>query len=311
MAVDLTTLGQCLRLDHLAVQASTALQRAGVPHAVIQGVTTARWLYPDGARRYRDVDLLIPAGALQRATSVLVEAGVVRCRRPRFGESAPHSLLLTSTAGAEIDLHVSLPADPHPVSDRLWTALATHREPFDIDGTEVPGLDVPARCLVLAMHLLANGGAAGQARQDLERARHLVDVEVWRSVQNLADELDLTHHLAAAVAVVDNREPGDTPHDVRLRLDGARGAALQWDRIRRLPWHRRVLALGSEAFPSPAFMAATYPRSRGGPHRLVAAYLARWGALVREVDLRTSAPTTDRGSRIRGRRPGWPTRLRR
>jgi hypothetical protein len=59
-----------------AEQIVGALREAGVRSILLKGPVHARWLYEEGARRaYSDIDLLAPAGELDRAEVVLEELG--------------------------------------------------------------------------------------------------------------------------------------------------------------------------------------------------------------------------------------------
>jgi hypothetical protein len=291
VATDLRAVALSLRLDHLAVRVSRALTAAGVEHALIKGATTVRWLYPEG-RRYRDVDVLVRSSQLRMARNALVASGIANARHTRLGEVAQHSLQLTADTGAEIDLHVTLPASPHPVDDELWLALRETLVATELGVGSVPVLDIPGRCLVLAMHVLANGGAEGQALSDLRRAVDVVEDEVWGRARHLAEGLDLLPHLEAAVAIAEYRTPDLSERDVALRLQGASSAELQWERIRRLPWRSRVWAMAREVVPSREFVKLAYPsHCQSALIGLALAYLQRWRVVILE------------GLRV----GGWPT----
>ena len=163
--LDLAAAATQMRLDLLAVRASRALAQASVPHALIKGPTTARWLY-DPPRSYRDVDILVPRSRAEDAVNTLVTADVAHPRAGGLGEEASHSHLLISPPGFELDLHVTLPSlssPPDGAPDHMWRILSAHLEPFDIDGADVPSLDAPARYLVLALHCLASPGESAGA----------------------------------------------------------------------------------------------------------------------------------------------------
>lgn len=272
-----------LKLDHLAITASKALSARAVPHALLKGATTSHWLY-DPPREYRDVDLLVPGSQLDAAVTVLVEAAVVSAVHGRLGEEGDHSLVLVSAMGAELDLHVALPSlTPEPGSDALWDALQPHVEPFDIDGRAVPALDLTARCVVLALHVVASGRHSEQVREDFRRARRAVGYEDWAAARGLAGRLGVSAHFDGAEALVDGVPLDAVPAEVRLRLSGGSASAIQLSRLRTLPLHRVPGALWREAFPSKAFLARMFPAVAAGDMSLTKARVLRLGRLLRSV----------------------------
>src|SRR5215213_4879318 len=65
-----------LHLDLVAVQATRALEQAGVPAIVLKGPSIATWLYVDGgARPYDDCDLLVPLERFPDARRALAALG--------------------------------------------------------------------------------------------------------------------------------------------------------------------------------------------------------------------------------------------
>lgn len=272
-----------LRLDHLAIVASGALSRDRVPHALIKGATTSQWLY-DPPRDYRDVDMLVPASRLDAAVALLVDAGVVTPVHGRLGEEGGHSLVLVSAMGAELDLHVALPSlTPEPGSDALWEALEPHVQPFDIDGRAVPALDLTARCVVLALHVVASGQHSAQVREDFRRARQAVGAGGWAAAHDLAVRLGVSAHFDGAEALVDGLPLDAVPAEVRLRLSGGSASAIQIARLRTLPLHRVPGALWREAFPSRAFLARMFPAVASGDMSVTKARAVRLARLLRSV----------------------------
>ena len=281
--VDLTRVAQQIRLDLLAVHASRVLDAADIPHALIKGPTTARWLY-DPPRDYRDVDLLVPRSRAADAVRALHAADVAHPTAGSLGEEASHSQLLLSPTGIELDLHVTLPSLPLPPAndpDRLWTALADHLVPFDIDATDIPALDTPARYLVLALHALASPDSE-QVREDLRRASERLTPEERTRAESLANNLGLARHLQGALTLIGRGAvPALLPADVRLRLAGASSSAIQLERLSREPLRTLPGALWREAFPSPGFMRRANPGLPKTRRGLARAYARRLSGIAR------------------------------
>lgn len=272
-----------LRLDHLAITASAVLAERHVPHALIKGATTSHWLY-DPPRDYRDVDLLVPGSRLDAAVSALVEGGVASPAHGRLGEEGDHSLVLVSTIGAELDLHVALPSlTPEPGSDALWAALEAHLEPFDLDGRRLPALDVVARSVVLALHVVASGQHSEQVREDFRRARRVVSTDDWAAARHLASTLGVVMHFEAAEALVDGVALRAIPPEVRLRLSGGSASAIQLARLGALPLRRLPGAVWREAFPSRTFLTRMFPDVDAGRMSLSRARAVRLMGLIRSL----------------------------
>lgn len=276
-----------MRLDRLAVDASACLQDAGVPHALLKGPTTAWWLYQP-PRPYNDVDLLVPRSAVRRAERSLTAAGVATASAGRLGEEASHSLLMRTSAGLELDLHVTLPMLPEAydraAADRVWALLAGHVESFMMDDHRVPAFDVPARCLVLALHALGNGPEDVQSLEDLRRARLHAPASAWDSAAALAKDLGVANYVDAALALVEPRtSPVEVPADVQLRLQGGSGSAFRLERLSRAPKRLLPGLLLRELLPSPGFMRHADPSGTATTRLLALAYLRR--ILVLAVEL--------------------------
>lgn len=272
-----------LRLDGIAVAACRALEAAGIEHCLIKGPTTSLWLY-DPPRPYKDVDLLVPASALTGAAAQLLQAGVAERIGSKLGEEASHSMVLLSPSGAEIDLHVTLPTmSPDHGADRVWALLASHVVDFVLSGHAVPALDVPGRCVVLAMHVVASGDAHQRVFEDLRRAQARATDAEWQAALELADRLDVRAEFDAVVRRAHGEVAAGEPLSVRLRLSRATPAAIQLARIRAEPWWTWPGLLMREVFPSREFILRHDVRARRGRVPLIAAYVRRWRVLGRMI----------------------------
>lgn len=271
---DLEGVGRQLQLDLLTVQVSATLSHAALDHVVLKGVTTALWLY-DPPRAYRDVDVLVAPQDIGAAIDALLGNGLCVSVASAVGEEAPHSVVVQSALGAEVDLHLTLPTLSAHGADDVWRVLRDHREPFSVDGRRIPALDVPARCVVLALHVVASGHLSERVREDLRRARSVAGAEEWAAAEALADRLGVGEEFAAATAKVCGTVTGSVRTDVALRLGGGSASAIQLSSIARLPVHEAAVALVREAFPSRAFMRRRYPDVAEGRTSLPVAYLRR------------------------------------
>jgi hypothetical protein len=280
--MDLRSEVERLRLDLLAVEISNELQTAGVPHIVLKGPSTANWLYVP-ARRYRDVDVLVPRSRLEAAIDALERAGVARPCAGEVGEEAEHSLLMLSGAGYEVDLHISLPTVP-PAGDQVWDVLAPHVEMLDLGVGTVPALDEPGRCLVLALHALNNNVGGRQAVEDLIRARMRADSSTWIQAEQLARELAVEDLFTAGLGLVEPNLAGP-PMSTRaaLRASGAPSAALGFQRLSDAKWSDLPRLTWRELMPSRGFMRRAYPSMADTRVGLARAHVRRWYGIVRQL----------------------------
>lgn len=281
--MDLGTVVQQMRLDRLAVQASQCLAAAGVPHVLLKGPTTARWLY-DRLRPYNDVDLLVPPESAKRAVLALADAGIARPAAGLLGEEASHSWLLVSADGFEVDLHVTLPMlGTSAMRARSgWALMAERVVDFELDGFSVPALDEAGRCLVVALHALGNRGADEKSLEDLRRARTMASEATWEKARTLSAELGVQPLLDAGLTLVEaGALPEDLPLDVRLRLEG-RGGSFQLERLLGLAPREKVPALWRELFPSAGFMRYRQP-ALASRLALAAAYTVRLWRIARAL----------------------------
>lgn len=278
--MELADAAQRLRLDLDAVAISTCLADAGVPHALLKGPSTATWLY-DPPRVYNDIDLLVPRSAAGKAATSLEAAGVAARTGTRVGEEAHHSLAMVTTAGYQLDLHVSLPCVPVR-GDLVWDTLAPHVVPLDLGVGAVPALDEPGRCLVLALHALGADGRLTQKVEDLRRARGAAAAPSWNSARSLARAIEAEDLYDGGLARLSD-SPGPLSHRAALYFDDAPSSALALQRLRDAPWRERFAMVWREAFPSTEFMREFGSVEPGSRWWRVRAYAARWRDLLRAL----------------------------
>ena len=275
--VNLHLAAQQIRLDQFALAVSKVLADAEIPHALIKGPTTANWLY-DPPRAYSDVDMLVPRSRVDDSVTALGRAGVAHPSGGRLGEEAAHCLMMASPAGIELDLHAALPLMSLPRSDTddtVWDTLAGHVVDFDIDGVPVPALDVPARCLVLALHSVSGGLDRDRVKEDLRRARRVATGQHWQEAEVLAERLGVIQTMHLGLSRVEEQWRVDlAPLGARLLLSDD-SAAFQIQSLRKVPFRRLPKAIWHEAFPSRGFMRRAYPDAEYVKCGLLRAHMRR------------------------------------
>ena len=282
--MDLADIGQQMRLEALAVSVSGALSNAALPHAILKGPSTARWLYAP-TRAFRDVDVLVPASRVADASATLERSGVARPDSGRLGEEASHAVVLHSSWGGEVDLHATLPlmtVDRHD-PDRVWRALEPGLVDMHLDTGSIPCLGIAGRCLVLALHALGNPDEHSIPVADLRRAVEQADAQDWQEARALSERLDISDLFDGGLSLVrDLVGVRQLPLEARLLMDGHAGA-FQLARLRLRPKREWPGVVLREAFPSRDFMTRVDPLYDQGTRRLLASYLSRLAHLAREL----------------------------
>lgn len=261
--MDLQDAAQRLRLDLDTVAVSESLRRAGVPHALIKGPTTATWLY-DPPRVYNDIDLLVPRSQVRRIVKALAADRIAHRSGGRVGEEAHHSLAMRTVTGYELDLHVSLSCVPVR-GDLVWNTLAPHVVDLDLGVGMVPALDEAGRCLVVALHALTADGRLEQKVEDLRRARERAAPGAWAQARVLARSMRAEDLYDGGLARLVEDRRGVSPR-AELYLSDAPAAALALQRFRDAPWWERPVMAWRELFPTAGFLRETGgadPSARG------------------------------------------------
>jgi Uncharacterised nucleotidyltransferase len=292
-AVDAIETAQQLRIDATAKRVSEALTTAGIEHVFLKGPSTSFWLY-DPPRAYRDVDVLVPDHDVHRAADGLARADVAHASAGGVGEEAPHSLLMLTDARVEVDVHIALPMMSR--SDGLWPILREHREPLLVGDTTIPVLDLPGRCVVLALHALASADSTPQVVEDLRRAVQRASPAVWAEAEQLATQLDVHGLYVAGLTLVGvDRSADEIPPLARLKLEHAPSSAIALQQLASAPWHRKLPLLMREIVPSRGFMQQAYPSAAEGRAALSRAHMQRWRRLARDLPAAVRALGRSRG----------------
>ncbi|OHV36073.1 MULTISPECIES: nucleotidyltransferase family protein [Pseudofrankia] len=168
------------------------LHQAGIRPVLLKGPVTARRLYPGEHRPRVDCDLLVPPAQFARARAVLVAAGL----RPY--DPCPYAQMFGHPSGQAVDLHWTLPVATVR-AERLWAVLSRHIAEFQLGGTVVDALDLPAHACHLAIHAVSVPARSQAARRDLDRAAARIPLAIWREAMGVADELGARPAVAAAL----------------------------------------------------------------------------------------------------------------
>jgi hypothetical protein len=216
------------------------------------------------------------------ASAALEFAGVAVARAGGVGEEAEHSLLLSTDEGLELDLHVALPT-MRPDGDRLWSVLADHVEPMELDVGSIPVLDVPGRCVVVALHALNSSTSIAQTADDLRLARAAATEEEWAKAAELADAIGVQDLFDAGIATGQATTEAASSTRAYLFAHSAPGAALGLQRLAELRWSKRPAALAREVFPSRGFMLRAYPNLTAETFGLTRSYIARWRSIAGQL----------------------------
>jgi Uncharacterised nucleotidyltransferase len=280
-------------LGHLALHAQTvrvvrAIRDAGAGCLLLKGIGHELWLYPDGARPIsRDVDVLIEPGKLQRAREAVVRLGMQPSRDELGPLREEHELRFEPADGSRpfVELHNSfgfLEAPP----ERRWALLTADGDQIEVGGEQIDVPSVPARALLLVLHVARHGRAGDWAIEDLRRALDVVSLDEWQRAAGLAGALGASAafssglqllpagiELADALGLVEPEDPS-----LRLHRQSASRWALRMTEYAHEPAFPGLAhLLRAELIPPAQRMRTWYPLARRGWRGLVAAHVVRLG----------------------------------
>ena len=272
------------KLDATAADVFGAFAAAGVDALLLKGPALARLLYAAGeSRGYSDVDVLVAPADLERARTALARAGYADVSGALGIDDVAGVVHDETWVGpdpeghATIDLHLRLPGATVP-PERVWAALAPRRTTIEIGGRAIAVLDRAGLALHVATHAAQHGAAHAKGLVDLRLGLERWPDEVWREAAALAAEIGAQEAFAGGLRLVAD----GAALAARLGL-AATTAPAGGDERPRGTFHLEALstARGPRAradilrralLPRPAWIHYTYPWSRGGRPRLLAAY---------------------------------------
>lgn len=281
---DLDVAARTLLLDRVAALAIEKLRSEGIDSILLKGAAIATWLYQGEVRPYLDVDLLVPPPEFERASQALAELGYVHWLEGADpAELGPKERELMGPAGECIDLHFGFVGVPGPPL-HCWEILTEHTMPFTLARqAQVRVLDIPARCVHLALHAAQNGPIDHKAIADLERGLDQVEHPHWQAAAALADELGATEAFAAGLRLVPAGRrladelslPQQISVELVLRTRSAPQQAIFFERLRQTPGAGRKLALvARKLFPTETYLRNNVPMAACGRFGLLLARAA-------------------------------------
>lgn len=272
-----------LRIDATSAEVFAALRAEGIPSVLLKGPSVARWIYETGRRTYEDCDVLVRGADLDAADRVLRSLGFERRGLDSIPGDWPKHAAVYRRDGVVVDLHRTL-LGVDAGADRLWDALAPHREPMRVGGSDVDVLDAAGRALVLALHAAKDGGRVGKPLMDLERALDALELDVWRSAGEIAAEVGAVEAFAAGLRRIPaGRAVGErldlTSHvtpEIALREAAAPPLSAGIDWLLRAPGtSSKARLVLHKLFPPPAFMRDWSSLAQRGRAGLALAYAWR------------------------------------
>lgn len=190
----IAAVARALLLNHGAAAVIATLTEAGIRPVLLKGPVTARRLYPDLPRMWRDTDLLVDPARFPDAARLLLDQGFRRL------DPAAHAQTFVRDGPGTIDLHWTLPLAAAPPAT-VWARLQPHIVGFDLHGHAVETVDLPTHACHLAIHAVQTPGRGHRARQDLERAITVFPLSVWVAALDVARLIGAETPLATALRV--------------------------------------------------------------------------------------------------------------
>ena len=288
-----------LALRHLATQVQAvksveALRGAGVACLLLKGISHERWLYPNGDRPVsRDVDLLVAPSQLTLSSEAMARLGMELDGDPLGPRWHPLGIKFVPRAwpGVPVELHGSFRFLTAP-ADRCWALLSAGSEYIEVGQTRIDVPSVPARALLLSLHVVTHGRAGAWVIEDFTRALGLLPLDAWRMSATLADELGASEAFSAGLRVLPaGAEIADAlglpePDDPALLLSlqsASIPARRMVDYAHGNPLTALARLLKSQLIPAPDQMRTWYPTARRGRRGLAVAHAARLWRLARET----------------------------
>ena len=275
-----------LAIDAASGEVLDAYGAAGVETLVLKGVSLTGWLYKRDQAHYLDIDLLVRPGHEERAGQVLRELqfGPVVDDDAMPGWWREHAAEWLRPADlVRVDLHRRL-AGVGVDSSTAWSVLAGESEAVVVGGISGRCLSRPARLMHVVLHAAHHGIATGKAIAHVDRAREVVDDELWRQAAELAARLEARDAFSAGLrltpagaALADRlRLPGIRSVEVALRAATPPPVALGFEQLASAPGLRaRAAIILRKLVPPRTFIVHWYPHAASSRTALALAYIRR------------------------------------
>jgi hypothetical protein len=304
-----------LAVDRVTAEVVAALDAAGIPSILLKGPSIARWLYPEGGRRYCDTDLLVQASDRPRAVDVLGAMGFTdrlqgfhpfeRSAMPTAATSFVRAPSVGDGRGGDVDLHRNLPSLSTP-DDVLWEVLNTHVTTLEVGGRPVRVLDHTGVALHVVLHAVQEGFRL-HTEEDLRRAVATLSLSEWEAVAALAERLGVANvvgrglrHHPAGVDIADRLGlpqlvVEESPYRWAL-LGGPRGVT-SLEMVREAQtWTERLRLARWAIVPSAAKVRYVYAMPDAGRGSTIRGYVRWWQDLAK-----ASVPAAKFVARVRAR----------
>lgn len=276
-----------LLLEATAGEVVEELRRAEHRCLLFKGVTIGRWLYPGEPREYSDVDVLVDPNAFEECERALARLGFERSALEHaFAAERPTHASTWIRGSVPVDLHRTV-VGPGVAPNETWNAFSGITETWVVGSCEVEVPSVPARALLLALHLAQHGPDFARTRDDLQRAVKLLSEAEWIATAALARRLDAETPLAAGLAAIQGGP--ELCERLGLRTSGATQVegSPAFHIAQGMVWFSELSGARARAgyaarklFPAPALMHMRVEWSRSGRVALAAAYVLRLARLA-------------------------------
>ncbi len=218
-----------------------------------------------------------------------------------IGFGAPHHALVDHAHTYErdaggypqtVDLHRTLPYFGSPPGD-VWRALTSSLATITLGDVHVDVLDVPQRCLHIAIHALQHAFEARGPFEDLRRAVAAASFEEWTEAAAVSRHLGAEDAMAAGLCLIPEGEALSSRLGLTTERRGIVHMAATVDRqlaayqVQRFldaeTFAERLRLLVNPIMLSPANMRQVSPLARHGRVGLGLAYAARPFVMVGRV----------------------------
>ena len=236
-----------LRLDRETVRLAKVFAEAELDYVLLKGPALKAWLYPDAARAYGDIDLLIPPQALERAAALLATLGyVAHMPKANSVELTAHSRNFVHRDGVVLDLHTRL-SGANATEDAVWEALSQGADIILLEDHAVKICGLHARIVIVVLHAAQHGQHESKPMEDLHRMGRCVSTKDLVVAAQMADDIGATESFAAGLCL-DPHLRELAPHLARLPVSLSVRARMAG--MHHKPGGAKIVAARSGDWPS-------------------------------------------------------------